>query len=140
MDDKIFMRCQKCGKDIHIMPAPSDSSKDPDLMISDEMELVCPECFIEIEGKKVTIYKQETYKDRNTGQARDIIGLTFKIKEKPDFYLDVILSKSRAASYEAEFGEDPFEFLKRRGLEILIERIEKGDYKSGTADLSDAIK
>jgi len=140
--NKDSQQCYICGKDFRVVRTPGDVSEAPELKITTESkgEWICPNCKKKIKGKSIIIHEQESYYDRSIKKSRDSIGLTFRIKEKPNFYLDVVISKSKATSYENNFGEDPFKFLKRRGSEFFLEKIEKEDYSSETIDLSDEVR
>jgi len=140
-ENKDSQQCYICGKDFHVVRTTGDVSEAPELkIIEGKGEWICPDCKKKIKGKSVIIRKQELYYDRNIKETRDMIGLTLLIKEKPNFYLDVVITGTQAASYEGNFREDPFKFLKRRGLEILLEKIEKEDYTSEMIDLSKEVR
>lgn len=141
-ENKDSQQCYICGKDFRVVRAPGDISEAPELKITTEGkgEWICPDCKKKIKGKSIIIHKQESYYDRSIKESRDSIGLTYLIKEKPNFYLDVIITKSQAASYEKNFREDPFKFLRRRGSKFFLEKIEKEDYISEMIDLSDEVR
>lgn len=132
--------CGKCGKDSLIIRTLGDVEAPESRIIEGKEEWVCPNCNKKTKGKSIIIHKQESYYDRNTKESLDSIGLTFLIKEKPNFYLDVVITKSQAASYEKILGKDPFKFLKRKGSEFFLEKIEKEDYTSKMIDLSDEVR
>lgn len=134
-------KCSICRGEFRIIRVPGDKSIAPELVIENgEWKWVCSSCKEKLKGNCVVINKQGSYYDRNTKEKRDMIGITFKIKKKPNFYLDIVMNKPRATYYEKNFKKDPFEFLKRKGLEILLRKIEEENYISEVKDLSDKIK
>lgn len=136
-----FTICSICGKDFRILRVPGDKSEIPELVIENgKWKWICGNCRKMLKDNQIVIKKQEFYYDRNINKTRDMIGITFEIKKKPNFYLDIVLTGTQAASYEGNFREDPFKFLKRRGLEILLEKIEKEDHTSEIIDLSDEVR
>lgn len=141
-ENKDSQQCYICGKDFRVVRTPGDVTEAPELKITTEgkEEWICPNCRERIKGKSIIIQKQESYYDRNIRDVLDMIGLTFLIREKPNFYLDVVISKSKATFYKNNFKEDPFRFLRRRGSEVFLEKIEKEDYTSEMIDLSYEIK
>lgn len=140
-ENKDSQQCYICGKDPCVLRTPGDVSEAIELKtIEGKEEWVCPNCRKKIKGKSIIIRKQGSYYDRSIKESRDSAGLTFLIKEKPNFYLDVIINKTQATSYKNNFGEDPFKFLKRRGSEIFLEKIEKEEYSPEMVDLSDEVR
>jgi len=140
-ENRDSQQCYICGKDFRVVRFPGDDSEAPELkIIEGKGEWICPNCKKKIKGKSIIIHRQEPYYDRSIKKARDMIGLTFLINEKPNFYLDVVITGTQAASYEGNFREDPFKFLKRRGSEFFLKKIEKEDYNSEMIDLSKEVR
>ena len=88
----------------------------------------------------ISIKKQETFFNREKQVSCDSIGVTLSIVEKPDFYLDIYITKTQAAVYNGHTNKDPFEYLIEKGRNILNNKITRNNYKSQTIDLSDIIR